>query len=66
MATSESRRTGKTTLRHVWLAGLGVAGLVRRVLSSSRRVGSILAENDDGIGPRLVPALRRLALRPRA
>lgn len=89
-----ARNAGQTTLRHLWLAGLGVVSLVRRdtidtgdrmlaqaarleqrargVADLARRVlargplGPAIARIEDGIGPRLAPAMRRLALRPRA
>jgi hypothetical protein len=90
----QSRNAGQTTLRHVWLAGLGVASLVRRdtiktgdrvlaqaarmqqrargVADLARRVlargplGPAIARFEDGIGTWLAPAMRKLALQPRA
>jgi len=90
----ESRNARQTTLRHVWLASLGVASLVRidtintrdRMLAKAGRLqqrasgfadlagrvlargplGPAIAAIEDGVGTLLAPAMRKLALRPRA
>lgn len=92
--TPKSRNTRQTTLRHVWLAALGVASLVHRdtfntgdrMLAQAARLrqrardaadlarsvlargllGPAIARFEDGLGTRLAPAMRKLALRPRA
>lgn len=51
---SKSRATRATTLRHVWLAGLGVIAVTRReVLAAPTRLGELQA-----CGEALVDALR--------
>ena len=51
MAVRASLHTGKTTLRHLWLAGLGLLSLLRRDAAGSRALVSIVATIEDGMGP---------------
>lgn len=89
-------RPRETTVRHLWLAGLGLVSLLRpgavapraippmqarqwrhRVAadpsvtraadgSARRRIRDAITLLDEGIGARLAPLLRTLALRPKA
>lgn len=67
----------ETTLRHLWLAGLGLVSLLRTSAVATRarmpaagvargRIRDAIALLDEGIGTRLAPLVRALALRPRA